>query len=104
MLFIFVQCGLVCCFARNFPAYYVSTCFTDVVPPHIGFTDGACCSTQNLSSTAWGIYDPHGELIGLQGICLGRTTNNITEYSVVIKFLSEAITLGIWELVVNLDS
>jgi len=30
-------------------------------------------------------------------------TNNIAEYSAVIKLLSEAITLGIRELVVNLD-
>src|SRR5699024_2446150 len=39
-----------------------------------------------------------------QGIFLGRTTNNITEYSAVIELLLEAITLDIWELVANLDS
>ena len=72
--------------------------------PHIGFVDGACRSTQNLSSAAWAIYDPNGELIDLQGIYLGRTTNNIVEYNVVIKLLSEAIDLGIRELVVNLES
>lgn len=43
-------------------------------------------------------------MIDLQGICLGRTTNNISEYSAVIKLLLEATTLGIRELVVNLDS
>ena len=75
-----------------------------LVSPHIGFTDGAFCSTRKLSSVAWSIYEPHGELIDLQGICLGRTTNNIVDYSTVIKLLSEAITLDIWELVVNLDS
>lgn len=72
--------------------------------PHIGFTDGACHSTRNLSSAAWCIYDLNSELIDLQGICLGRTTNNIAEYNAVIELLSEAITLGIRELVVNLDS
>lgn len=71
--------------------------------PHIGFVDGVCCSTQKLSSVAWDIYDPHGELIDLQGICLGRTTNNIVEYNAVIELLSEAIALDIRELVVNLD-
>ena len=74
------------------------------VTPHIGFADDACHSTHNLSSVAWAIYDPHGEFIDLQGICLGHTTNNIFEYSVVIKLLSETISLDIWELVVNLDS
>jgi len=50
------------------------------------------------------IYDPHGELVDLQGICLGCTTNNVTEYSVIIELLTEAINLGIHTLVVNLDS
>eukprot|EP00253_Pinus_taeda_P022194 PITA_22194 len=74
------------------------------VSPHIGFANGACCSTWNLSSTTWVIYDPHGELIDLQGICLGQTTNNIAEYNTIIELLSEAIALDIRELVVNLDS
>jgi len=43
-------------------------------------------------------------LIDFQGICIGRTTNNIAEYSEVIKLLSEFIALGIRELVFNLDS
>ena len=50
------------------------------------------------------IYDATGELIDLQVICLGQTTNNVAEYSVVIELLTEAITLGISALVVNLDS
>ena len=72
--------------------------------PYIGFADGACRSTRNLSSAAWVIYDPHGELIDLQGVCLGRTTNNVAEYCAVIELLTEAINLGIRALVVNLDS
>ena len=72
--------------------------------PHVGFTDGAFRSTQNLSSSAWAIYDPNSELIDLQGICLGCTTKNIAEYSAVIELLLEAIALGIRELVVKLDS
>eukprot|EP00253_Pinus_taeda_P011500 PITA_11500 len=72
--------------------------------PHIGFADGACRSTRNLSSTSCAIYDPNEELFYLQGIYLGRTTNNIAEYSAVIELLLEAIALDIRELVVNLDS
>eukprot|EP00253_Pinus_taeda_P021732 PITA_21732 len=75
-----------------------------LMSPHIGFANGACLGNQNLSSAAWAIYEPHGELTDLQGICLDRTTNNIVEYSVVIELLSEAIALDIQELVVNLDS
>ena len=72
--------------------------------PYIGFADGACHSTRNLSSTAWVIYDPHGELIDRQGVCLGYTTNNVAEYSAVIELLAKAINLGIRTLLVNLDS
>ena len=53
---------------------------------------------------SWVIYDPNGELVDLQGICLGCTTNNVVECSAVIELLIEAITLNIHELIVNLDS
>ena len=72
--------------------------------PYIGFTDGASCSTQNLASAAWAIYAPTNELITLRGVCLGRATNNIAEYSIVIELLIDVISLGIRHLVVWLDS
>jgi ribonuclease HI len=73
-------------------------------PPHIGFIDGTSHSTQNLTSTAWTIYAPTNELISLRGVCLGRATNNIAEYSVVIQLLIDVISLGIPHLVIQLDS
>jgi ribonuclease HI len=68
--------------------------------PYIGFVDGASHSTQNLASVAWEIYAPTDELISLRGIFLGRATNNIAEYSVVIELLTDAISLGIHHLIV----
>jgi hypothetical protein len=56
--------------------------------PHIGFTDGASRSTQNLASATWAIYAPTNELISLHGVFLGRATNNIAEYSAVIELLT----------------
>ena len=72
--------------------------------PYVGFADGTCRSTRSLSSMVWVIYDPHGELVDLQGVCLGFTTTNVAEYSDVIELLTEAINLGIGTLIVNLDS
>ena len=72
--------------------------------PYVGFTDGASCSTRNLSLTAWVIYNPNGELIYLQGICLEWNTNNFVEYSAIIELLTEVIALEICALIVNLDS
>ena len=39
-----------------------------------------------------------------QGICLGRTTNNIVECIAIIELLSEVVVVGIRDLVVKLDS
>ena len=75
-----------------------------VVIPYVGFADGASRSTRNLSSAAWVIYNPNGKLVYLQGICIGRTTHNVVEYSVIIELLTEAIALNIRALIVNLDS
>jgi hypothetical protein len=72
--------------------------------PHIGFANGVICSTQNLASIAWAIYAPTNELISLRGVCLSRTANNIIEYSVIIKFLIDVISLDIHHLVIRLDS
>ena len=71
---------------------------------YIGFADGACCSTQNISSTAWVIYSPSHELVSMHGVSLGQTMNNIAEYSAVIELLSESILFGIQSLIVRLDS
>ena len=70
----------------------------------VGYADGASCSSRNLSSAAWTIFDPSGELVSFRGVCIGQSTNNIVEYSVLIKLLSDAITHGIRRLIVSLDS
>jgi ribonuclease HI len=72
--------------------------------PYIEFFDGASYSTQNLASIAWEIYAPTDELISLHGVCLGRATNNIMEYSAIIELLNETISFGIRYLIVRLDS
>ena len=71
---------------------------------YIGFIDGACRSTWNISSTARVIYSPSDELVSMHGVSLGQTTNNIAEYSAVIELLSESISFGIRSLIVRLDS
>ena len=71
---------------------------------YIGFANGACRSTHNISSTTWVIYSPSDELVSMHGVSLSKTTNNIPEYSVVIELLSESISFGIQSLIVRLDS
>ena len=87
-----------------FSSYWVFFVMQMSISAYVGFADGASRSTRSLSLAAWVIYDPVGELINLQGVCLGPTTNNVNEYSAVLELLTEAVNLGIHALLVNLDS
>jgi ribonuclease HI len=70
----------------------------------VGYADGASRHTRRLASTAWVIFTPQGQLLSSGGICLGDTTNNVTEYSAVIEFLHDALSLSISHLWVYLDA
>jgi ribonuclease HI len=70
----------------------------------IGYVDGASWHTQRLASAAWVIFTPRGQLLSSRGICLGDTTNNVAEYSVVIELLRDALSFGISHLRVYLDA
>jgi ribonuclease HI len=69
----------------------------------VGYVDGASRHTWRLASTTWVIFTPQGQLLSSIGICLGDTTNNVAEYSVVIEFLCDTLSLGISHLRVYLD-
>ena len=70
----------------------------------VGFTDGASPHTCNLASAVWVIYSPLGQLVASGGACLGLATNNVAEYRVVIELLWDALSRGITQLEVQLDS
>jgi ribonuclease HI len=59
----------------------------------VGYADSASRHTRRLASAAWVIFTPQGQLLSSRGICLGDTTNNVAEYSVVIEFLRDALSL-----------
>ena len=69
----------------------------------IGFVDGASHHTQHSASTAWVIYTPMGQVLSSGGVFLRPSSNNVSEYSVVIKLLRDAISHGILFLEVRLD-
>jgi ribonuclease HI len=70
----------------------------------IGYADGASWHTQRLASATWVLFTPQGQLLSSIGICLGDTTNNFVEYSVVTELLHDAFSLGICHLWVYLDA
>ena len=71
---------------------------------YIGFADGTRRHTCNLASAAWVIYSPSGQLVATGGACLGPTSNNVAEYRDVIELLWDALSRGITQLEVRLDS
>ena len=71
---------------------------------YIGFADGVSRWSPNLASAAWVIYSPSDELIHIDEICMGTTTNNQNEYDGVNGLLATALQLGIHYLDVFLDS
>jgi ribonuclease HI len=50
------------------------------------------------------IFTPQGQLLSSGGICLGDSTNNVVEYSAVIELLHDALSHGIYYLLVYLDA
>ena len=87
-----------------FPCVFLGFHMSVSYLPYIGFVDASIRSTQNLASATWAIYAPTDELISLHGVCLGHATNNIVEYSPVIKLLTNIGSLRICHLIVWLDS
>jgi ribonuclease HI len=72
-------------------------------PIYFGFADGTSQHTQNIASTSWVIYHS-SELVSSEGIFLRSTTNNVAEYHVFIGLLPEASSIGINQLIINLES
>jgi hypothetical protein len=66
--------------------YYASALWKMSIQPEVfvGFADDASRHTQRLSSIAWVILMPTGQLVSSGGAYLGEETNNVVEYSVVI--------------------
>lgn len=71
---------------------------------YTSFADEASHYTWIISFITWVIYLPMDELVSSRGIYLGPKINNIVEYSAVIELLLEEMSLGIFHLLVNLES
>ena len=71
---------------------------------YVGFADGASRHTCNLASAAWVICSPTDQLVAAGGACLGLASNNVAEYRAVIELLWDALSHGITQLEVRLDS
>jgi ribonuclease HI len=76
---------------------------TSSFPIFFGFANPASRHTQNIASATWFIYHS-GELMSSGGIFFGSATNIVEDYHVIIRILTKASSLGISQLIINLDS
>ncbi len=68
------------------------------------FTDGACKGNPGDAAIGVVITSESGDVIREIGEYIGRTTNNVAEYSALIRGLREAADLGADELELSMDS
>lgn len=91
-------------FSFDFLVLYLCPVFRCTYTAYYRFADGASRHTRNLASTASMIYSPSNKLIILGGRCLGPATNNVAEYQAAIGLMTEALSSGILQLIIHLDS
>lgn len=74
--------------------------------PHqiVAYVDGASRGNPGPSAAAFILKDPAGNTIQAKAFFLGSTTNNVAEYTALVRALEAAKQLGIEELAVFSDS
>ena len=73
-------------------------------PSYVGFVDSRSRWSPNLVSNTWVIYSSSHELIHIDRICVGISTNNQDEYYGVTSLLAISLHWGICLLKVFLES
>jgi ribonuclease HI len=68
------------------------------------FTDGACKGNPGDAGIGVVITSEAGEVVCEVGDYIGRTTNNVAEYSALIRGLKEALSLEADEVELSMDS
>ena len=69
-----------------------------------GFVDDDNRYTLNIVSSAWVLYSPTSDTVSSGGVCLGPSTNNLTEYHAVIGLLMKSLANDVRQIRVYLDS
>jgi ribonuclease HI len=67
-------------------------------------TDGGARGNPGPAGIGLVIKDDKGELLYSHGAYIGETTNNVAEYSALIKALEESVNLGGTTLRIQMDS
>ena len=68
------------------------------------YTDGGSRGNPGPAGAGFDLYDQQGSLIFGKGLFLGKTTNNVAEYSAMLGALKAVLDLGVREVTIYSDS
>ncbi len=68
------------------------------------FTDGAARGNPGPAAFAYVIRDANGALLAEHSQCMGETTNNVAEYTALVRALEKALELGAKKVRLHSDS
>jgi ribonuclease HI len=68
------------------------------------FTDGGARGNPGPAAFAYVIRRPDGGILAEHGECLGETTNNVAEYTALLRALERALALGAKRVLLHSDS
>jgi ribonuclease HI len=71
---------------------------------HVLYCDGASRGNPGDAAFGFALYDPTGAEIAAAGSAIGRHTNNVAEYTSLIRGLEHAAALGVSRIRVRMDS
>jgi ribonuclease HI len=74
------------------------------VKPHVLYCDGASRGNPGPSAIGFVLYDSEGTPIAEVGGVIPETTNNVAEYQALISGLETALSQGVTNIEVRLDS
>jgi ribonuclease HI/probable phosphoglycerate mutase len=68
------------------------------------YCDGASRGNPGAAATGWVLLDASGREVAAEGCSIGRQTNNVAEYTALLRGLEAAARAGVRRLHVRLDS
>lgn len=68
------------------------------------YTDGGARGNPGPAGAGAVLFSPSGDVLGEVADYLGKATNNVAEYTAIVRGLALAQTLGVTELDVRMDS
>ena len=79
--------------------------FPDAGPSeHVLYCDGASRGNPGAAAYGWVLFDAAQNEVAAHGEAIGKNTNNVAEYTALVKGLEHAVEFGVRRIRVRMDS